>query len=147
MDTLGGWLSEIRYFYKRQVSQPLSPCAQALWHYLMWRANGVFWQFPLRLSVPELAGGTLTAEIEHPGTGDVTASVRLYSAEGEESAPETREISLRIYSGNDGDALTVSYTDPEGETSSEEASWVAPKDNDAEPYWSVTWLGDGLYSY
>lgn len=58
MDTLGGWLSEIRYFYKRQVSQPLSPCAQALWHYLMWRANGVFWQFPLRLSVPELAGGT-----------------------------------------------------------------------------------------
>ena len=37
--------------------------------------------------------------------------------------------------------------DAEGETSSEEASWIAPKDNGAEPYWSVTWLGDGVYSY
>lgn len=58
MDTLGGWLNEIRFFYKRQVMLPLSPHAQALWHYLMWRANCVFWQFPLRLSLYELSGGT-----------------------------------------------------------------------------------------
>ena len=101
---------------------------------------------PLRQEI-DRTGGTLTAEIEDPGTGDVSASVRLYSAEGEESAPETREISLRVYAENGGDVLMVSYTDPEGETSSEEASWVTPEDKDAEPYWSVTWLGDGLYSY
>jgi hypothetical protein len=58
MDVLGGWLNEIRFFYKRQVFHPLSPHGQALWHYLMWRANEVFWQLPLRLSVPEIAGAT-----------------------------------------------------------------------------------------
>ncbi len=58
MDTLGGWLSEIRFFYMRQLAFPLSPHGQALWHWLMWRANTVYWQFPLRLSVPEIAGGT-----------------------------------------------------------------------------------------
>ena len=62
MDTLGGWLNEIRYFYKRQVTVPLSPQGQALWHWLMWRANCVFWQFPLQLSVPEIAGGTKMSE-------------------------------------------------------------------------------------
>lgn len=62
MDTLGGWLSEIRFFYKRQVSVPLSPHGQALWHWLMWRANTVFWQFPLRLSLREIAGGTKMSE-------------------------------------------------------------------------------------
>lgn len=49
-------MAEIRFFYKRQVFHPLSPHGQALWHYLMWRANEVFWQLPLRLSVPEIAG-------------------------------------------------------------------------------------------
>ena len=43
-------MAEIRFFYKRQVFHPLSPHGQALWHYLMWRANEVFWQLPLRLS-------------------------------------------------------------------------------------------------
>lgn len=62
MDSLGGWLNEIRYFYMRQLSVPLSPHGQALWHWLMWRANTVFWQFPLRLSVPEIAGGTKMSE-------------------------------------------------------------------------------------
>ncbi|WP_296771454.1 helix-turn-helix domain-containing protein [Selenomonas sp.] len=62
MDALGGWLSEIRYFYMRQVSVPLSPHGQALWHWLMWRANTVFWQFPLRLSMAEIAGGTKMSE-------------------------------------------------------------------------------------
>ena len=62
MDSLGGWLNEIRYFYMRQLTVPLSPHGQALWHWLMWRANTVFWQFPLRLSVPEIAGGTKMSE-------------------------------------------------------------------------------------
>ena len=62
MDTAGGWLNEIRYFYKRQVTEPLSPNGQALWHWLMWRANNVFWQFPLRISVPEISGGTKMSE-------------------------------------------------------------------------------------
>lgn len=31
MDALGGWISEIRYFYIRQLAFPLSPpCAGAL---------------------------------------------------------------------------------------------------------------------
>lgn len=90
-------------------------------------------------------GGTLTAEIESPGSGDMTASVRLYTAEGQESAPDAEELSLRIYSTFNGEPLTVSYTDAEGETSKEEASWVTPEDMDA--YWSVSWMGDGNYTY
>ena len=58
MDTLGGWMQEIRYFYRRQVSYPLSVHAQALWGYLMYRSNENFWHFPIRLSVYELAGAT-----------------------------------------------------------------------------------------
>ena len=58
MDTLGGWMQEIRYFYKRQLAFPLSPHAQALWAYLMYRGNEAFWHFPIRLSLLELAGAT-----------------------------------------------------------------------------------------
>ena len=58
MDTLGGWMQEIRYFYKRQLSFPLSTHAQALWSYLMYRGNEAFWHFPIRLSLMELAGAT-----------------------------------------------------------------------------------------
>ena len=58
MDVVGGWLNEMRYFYQRQVSVPLSPHAQALWCWMMYRASSVFWKFPLRLSVPEMAGCT-----------------------------------------------------------------------------------------
>ena len=58
MDALGGWMQEIRYFYRRQLSCPVSTHAQALWAYLMYRGNENFWQFPIRLSVSELAGGT-----------------------------------------------------------------------------------------
>ena len=73
MDTLGGWLNEIRFFYKRQVMLPLSPHAQALWHYLMWRANNVFWQFPLRLSLAEIAGGTkMSASMVKRARGELT---------------------------------------------------------------------------
>lgn len=90
-------------------------------------------------------GGTLTAEIEAPESGDLTASVRLYTAEGEESAPDAQELSLRIYSAFDGETLLVSYTDPEGGKSEEKASWVTPAESEA--YWSVSWLGDGNYTY
>jgi len=90
-------------------------------------------------------GGTLTAEIEFPGAGDITASVRLYTAEGEESAPEAEELSLRIYSAYDGEALVVSYTAPEGGGGEEEAKWITPDGSEA--YWSVDWMGDGNYSY
>lgn len=58
MDTVGGWLSEIRFFYRRQSLRPLSANGQVLWHYLMYRANEAFWQWPVRLSLMELAGGT-----------------------------------------------------------------------------------------
>lgn len=101
---------------------------------------------PLRQEI-DRTGGTLTAEIENPNPGDVSASVRLYSAEGEESAPEPAEISLRIYAENPTPTLVVAYTDPEGETSEEEASWIIPEEEEADPYWEVTWQGDGLYSY
>ena len=58
MDTVGGWMQEIRYFYKRQLAFPLSAHAQALWAYLMYRGNEAFWHFPIRLSLLELAGAT-----------------------------------------------------------------------------------------
>ena len=101
---------------------------------------------PLRQEI-DCTGGTLIAEIENPNPGDVSASVRLYSAEGEESSPEIEKIALRIYAENPGSALIVAFTGPEGETNKEEASWIIPQDPEAEPYWSVTWQGDGLYSY
>ena len=58
MDTVGGWMQEIRFFYKRQLAFPLSTHAQALWSYLMYRGNEAFWHFPIRLSLLELAGAT-----------------------------------------------------------------------------------------
>ena len=42
MDTVSGWMQEIRFFYKRQLSFPLSTHAQALWSYLMYRGNEAF---------------------------------------------------------------------------------------------------------
>ncbi len=56
MDVVGGWISEIRYFYVHQSMEPLSAHAQALWHYLMYRANNTFWSFPLVIRVTELSG-------------------------------------------------------------------------------------------
>ncbi len=56
METAGGWITEIRYFYIRQTMDPLSAHAQALWHYLMYRANNTFWKFPLVLRATELSG-------------------------------------------------------------------------------------------
>ena len=56
MDTVGGWIGEVRYFYTNLILRPLSPNAQALWNYLMYRANGAFWQMPIYLRSAEIIG-------------------------------------------------------------------------------------------
>jgi len=58
----GGWIAEIKYFYMRQSLSPLSAEAQALWHYLMYRANAAFWQMPLILQTAEIAGAVKLSE-------------------------------------------------------------------------------------
>ena len=90
-------------------------------------------------------GSTLTAEIESPGAGEVNAFVRLYTAEGLETFPTAEQLSLRIYNDEEGETLPVTYTDPEGEETEAEAARVTPEE--ADPYWSVTWLGEGTYTY
>ena len=92
----------------------------------------------------EKTGGGFIAEIERPGQRNVSATLRLYTADGLESEPEWQEISLRIYEKNGGNSLMVSYTSPKGTTSSEEAGWVG---HGTEGYWNVTWLGNGIYEY
>jgi hypothetical protein len=49
-------MSEIRGFYALQTMAPVSVSAQALWHYLMYRANGVWWAMPLALRSDEICG-------------------------------------------------------------------------------------------
>ena len=56
MDTVGGWMSEIRGFYGLQSTSPVSFGAQALWNYLMYRANAAWWAMPLVLRNEELQG-------------------------------------------------------------------------------------------
>ena len=56
VDTLGGWISEIKGFYALQALHPVSESAQALWHYLMYRANAVWWVTPLSLRNDEIRG-------------------------------------------------------------------------------------------
>ena len=92
----------------------------------------------------EKSGGGFIAEIERPGQRNVSATLRLYTADGVESEPEWQEISLRIYEVNSGNPLVVSYTSVKGTTSSEEAGWVG---HGTDGYWNVTWLGNGIYEY
>ena len=49
-------MSEIRGFYARQAISPVSCTAQALWHYLMYRANSVWWAMPLIVRNEEVQG-------------------------------------------------------------------------------------------
>mgnify|MGYP007070349378 CR=1 FL=1 len=56
MDTVGGWMSEIRGFYGLQSTTPVSASAQALWNYLMYRANAAWWAMPLIIRNAELEG-------------------------------------------------------------------------------------------
>ncbi len=90
------------------------------------------------------AGGSFTAEIRNAGEKDISTLLCLYDASGEEMVPEAQGISLRIYRENLGTPLTVSFTNLNGATSTEEARWVSGGN---EGYWIVTWLGDGLYQY
>ena len=92
----------------------------------------------------EKSGGGFIAEIERPGQRNVSATLRMYTADGTESEPEWQEISLRIYEVNNGNPLVVSYTSLKGTTSSEEAGWVG---HGTDGYWNVTWLGNGIYEY
>ncbi|MGO5130494.1 hypothetical protein [Mitsuokella jalaludinii] len=47
---------EVRYFYINHANRPVSPFGQAVWSYLMNRANSGFWRLPLVLSTNEAAG-------------------------------------------------------------------------------------------
>lgn len=49
-------MSEIRGFYALQVKSPVSANAQALWNYLMYRANAAWWCMPLIIRNDELQG-------------------------------------------------------------------------------------------
>lgn len=49
-------MSEIRGFYMLQTKTPVSANAQALWNYLMYRANAAWWVMPLVLRTDELTG-------------------------------------------------------------------------------------------
>ena len=50
-----GWLREIKQFYIAHNSDRISANAQALWHYLMYKANENWWNYPLCLYIPEIA--------------------------------------------------------------------------------------------
>lgn len=55
-ETMTGFITEFRFFHQMQPVRPVSACAQALWHYLFYRANAAFWQFPLKIQANEIAG-------------------------------------------------------------------------------------------
>ena len=55
-DTWSGWIGEIRSFYINHPRRPLSISSQALWHYLMFRANEVWWHQPITLHMHEIGG-------------------------------------------------------------------------------------------
>ena len=74
---------------------------------------------------------------------NLTAGVRLYDAGGAETVPGSQVVSLRVYNGNGGSPVGVSYTGPDGTTFSGEAGWV--EGDGGESYWSVPWLGNGIY--
>lgn len=46
---------EILNFYIAHNCDRISANAQAMWHYLMYRANQNWWHYPLCLNVPEIA--------------------------------------------------------------------------------------------
>lgn len=49
-------MSEIKGFYSLQSTHPVSAYAQALWNYLMYRANAAWWVMPLVIRNEELQG-------------------------------------------------------------------------------------------
>lgn len=93
-------------------------------------------------------GGTLTAEINSEQGLAVNASVRLYDADGRETEPDKRNISLRIYGEESKKPLAVTYNPPagEGKPTEQQASWV-PGSGEKEGYWQAAWQGSGEYRY
>ena len=53
-----GWVMEICQFYIAHNCDRISVYAQAMWHYLMYRANENWWNYPLCLNIPEIAYAT-----------------------------------------------------------------------------------------
>ncbi len=53
-----GWVMEIVQFYIAHNSDRISVSAQAMWHYLMYKANENWWHYPLCLNIPEIAYAT-----------------------------------------------------------------------------------------
>ena len=97
---------------------------------------------PIREEV-ERSGGFMTAEIVRQDDRHISTSVRLYDASGAESVPGGQLVSLRVYTGNPGTPVAVSYTGPDGNTFAGEAGWV--EGDGGENYWNIPWLGNGLY--
>lgn len=91
----------------------------------------------------ERAGGFLTAEIVNPDDRRFSTAVFLYDAGGAETVPGGHMISLRIYGGNPGIPVTVSFTGRDGATAVGEAVWT--EDDRNESYWNIPWLGNGTY--
>ena len=91
----------------------------------------------------ERSGGFLTAEIVNPDDRCFSAAVLLYDAGGMETVPGGHMVSLRIYGGNPGIPVTVSFTGRDGATAVGEAVWA--EDGRDESYWNIPWLGNGMY--
>lgn len=53
-----GWVPEIVQFYIAHNSDRISANAQAMWHYLMYKANENWWHYPINLNIPEIAYAT-----------------------------------------------------------------------------------------
>lgn len=52
-----GWVHEIRAFYREHNTNRLSVGAQAMWHFLMVKANDNWWRYPICLNLTEIACG------------------------------------------------------------------------------------------
>ena len=97
---------------------------------------------PLREEM-ERTGGFMTAEIVRQDDRHISTFIRMYDAGGAETVPGGQVVSLRVYHGDSGSPVRVSYTGPDGTTIPGEAGWV--EGDGGESYWSVPWFGNGIY--
>ena len=77
-EAMTGFITEFRFFHQMQPVRPVSACAQALWHYLFYRANAAFWQFPLKIQANEIAGALRSAGYLLYEHGPGTRTVKYY---------------------------------------------------------------------
>lgn len=102
---------------------------------------------PLQVQM-DTGGGNLIAELSEPlGARQLTASVRWMDEDGTPITPDDGMIALRVYDEQAEESLTVMYAGPEEAVGRESAVKIRPEGENEEDYWSVTWLGDGTYSY